>query len=246
MFVPPRKVRAPRALGAMAIAALIGGGTMTGAADADLIVFNDPSGLAAEAEFTLLNATTLEVRLRNISTGAPVGFDNSDQILTGVSWSFSDPTVFITGGSVVIGDDSESVNFDTGYYGPGSDVSGEWGYGNGGTTNMFDHFFSCMQAGTTPFGGPNLDGPSSLNGPQGGLIADPELIPVGGLGAIQDEVVATLTLSGPVANLAFLRDGVTAEFGSDAAFITIPTPGAAALLVFGGISFLLRRRGAAA
>ena len=56
-----------------------------------LFTFSDPAGLAAEAEFTLLNPTTLQIRLKNTSTGAPGGFQASDQILTGISWDFGPP-----------------------------------------------------------------------------------------------------------------------------------------------------------
>ena len=47
-----------------------------------ILVFSGPSGLSAEAEFTMLDPTTLEIRLRNTSTGVPDGFDESMQILT--------------------------------------------------------------------------------------------------------------------------------------------------------------------
>src|SRR4030095_11253669 len=104
-------------------------------ASADILLFSDSSGLSALAEFTLLNSTTLQVRLRNTSTGAPAGFTSAAQLLTGISWDFgalgangSDP--LITGGSVVIGPTSNSVNFDTGNYGPGADVSGEFRFGH--------------------------------------------------------------------------------------------------------------------
>src|SRR4029453_10378855 len=47
-------------------------------ASAGIVVsFFDGSGLAGEAEFTLVNPTTLQVRLRNTSTGVPGGFSNS-------------------------------------------------------------------------------------------------------------------------------------------------------------------------
>ena len=44
-----------------------------GAAGSIIVTFSDPSGLSAEAEFSLLNATTLQIRLRNTSTGVPGG-----------------------------------------------------------------------------------------------------------------------------------------------------------------------------
>ncbi len=212
----------------------------------ELFILSDPSGLSAEAEFTLLNPTTLEVRLKNTSTDVPDGFDSADQILTGVSWDFgqigvhaSDPKV--TGGSVVIGAASQSLNFSTGSYGTGQNAGGEYGYGNSGISGALANMISANTAGATPFGGPNLDGPSNLNGPQGGLVANPMLMSLGGLGAIQNEIVATLTIDQALVDLAFLYSNfVRVEFGSDAAFITTPEPGALVMLVLGGLA--LRRR----
>jgi hypothetical protein len=215
------------------------------AASAETLVLTGDDGLAAEAQFTLVDDTTLEVRLRNTSTGAPAWFDSSDQILTGISWDFglpgNDPAdIAITGGFVVLGPDSYSLGFDAGDFGPGDDVSGEFGYGNDGTTDMFANMLTVNQSHATPFGGDNLDGPPVLGGPQGGLVADPLVLSLGGQGAIQTEVVATLYLSDNLTDLSFLQDNpVRVEFGSDAAFLTVPAPGAATLL---GLGAMLRRR----
>ncbi len=207
--------------------------------------FDDPSGLSAEVEFTLVDPMTLVVRARNTSTAAPVGFDSADQLLTGVSWEFPEvgmDTVEITGGSVVIGASSQTVNFSTGSYGPGTDVSGEFGFGNGGGSGQMTNFVSGNTAQATPFGGANLDGPVNLSGPQGGLISATPIVPIGGLGAIEDEIVATLALDTPLPDLAFLAEnGVQVEFGSDAAFIVVPEPATLLLLVVGGV--LLGRPG---
>jgi hypothetical protein len=203
----------------------------------EIFILTDSSGLAAEVEFTLVSPTTLEVRARNISTGVPAGFEAADQILTGISWDFGelgfgsgDPE--ITGGTVVIGPASTSVDFDTGSYGPGFDVSGEWGFSNTDGSGGLTNFISANAAHATPFGGSNLDGPVNIDGPQGGMVADPALVPLGGLGAIQDEVVATLTIDEPLDDLEFLHaNSVRVEFGSDAAFIDVPEPRALALFL---------------
>ena len=220
-----------------------------------LFTFSDPSGLSAEAEFTLLNSTTLQIRLKNTSTGVPLGFSSSDQILTGVSWDFGPPglgaVISITGGSVITGPSSSSVNFDITSVGPSTDISGEWGYGNLDGTGALPNFVTANNAQATPFGGPNLDGPNSIDGPQGGLVANPALVSLGGLGAIQDEIIATVSLSGPYTDALLLSDlitnGTRVEFGSDAAFLPgsfAPAPGAIAMLI--PAAFLGRRRRRAA
>jgi MYXO-CTERM domain-containing protein len=214
-----------------------------------IVSFSEASGLAGEAEFTLVNPTTIQVRLRNLSTGAPGGFDNSMQLLTSVAFdlggvgnTLGDPT--IVGGTVFTGASSASVNFSVANVGANADVSGEWGFGNGGTTGFFTHlnFISSNNAEATAFGPVNLDATDGLDGPQGGLVASPAVIALGGLGAIQDEIVATITVSSAVSDLSFLANGVTFEFGSDAAFITVPAPGALALLGFAGLVGARRRR----
>lgn len=204
-----------------------------------IVNLSDPSGLSAKATFDLLNPTTLQIALQNTSTGLPLGFSNSDQLLTSLSFDLG--AADILGGSAAIGSASAAVNFDAGAFGPGADVGGEWGYGNGGTTGLLANFVSSNTAGAVALGGANLDGPGELDGPQGGLVANPILEPLGGLGAIQDEVVFTLTLSQPLSDLSFLNNGVIAEFGSDAAFI-VPEPGVVSLLVVGLLAAAGRRR----
>jgi hypothetical protein len=220
-----------------------------------MVTFDDPggSGLSAEAEFSVVNPTTLEVRLKNTSTGVPGGFNNADQILTGVSWDFGVAgldigDITITGGSVFTGPTSMSIDFDIMNVGPNEDVSGEWGYGNMDTTGLLMNLISTVQANATMFPGANLDGPVEIDGPQGGLVADPVVVPLGGLGVIQDEVIATLTLSGPITEAELLDDllnnGVLVEFGSDAAFIygVVPTPGVLALMAMAGVVAARPRR----
>ena len=204
------------------------------AAAGTVLQISNSDGLKAEAEFTLINTTTLEVRLKNKSTGVPAVFGaGADQILTSISWDF-DGTTLIAGGSVKTGPSSASLNFSVINVGADADVSGEYGFGNGGSTGLLDNFVSANTANTTPFGGANLNGPLSLNGPQSGLVANPLPIGLGGQGAIQSEWIATLTLTGdPLTSLDFLAKSVTIEFGSDAAFIMAPEPSSLALAAFG-------------
>ena len=219
----------------------LGAGVMCcGSASAQSFTLITSMGMSAEVEFSLLDSSTLEVRLANLSTSMPAGFEASDQILTGVSWEFGDAGVSIAGGRVRIGDTSHSLNFSTGFYGAGADVSGEWGFGNSGATGMFDHYISANAAGTTAFGSVNLDGPSSLAGPSGGLVADPLPMSIGGQSGIQHEIVATLDLNGTLDDLDAI-ELVTFEFGSDKAFFTVPTP-ASAVPLGGALLFAARRR----
>ena len=222
---------------------------------AAVLMFSDPSGLAAEAEFTMLDPTTLEIRLRNTSTDVPDGFDEAMQILTTISWDFGQVGVHdddpqIIGGAVVIGPTSQSVNFNVNGpsspqdFGPGTDLSGEYGFGNTGNTDALINSLSGNTAHVALFSDGNLDGPNNISGPQAGLIANPAIIALSGLGAIQNEIVATLNLSKPVAQADVLGDlGIArVEFGSDAAFIDTPEPASLALALWGTVTLLLSGR----
>lgn len=217
-----------------------------GSVQADVINFSAPSGLAGQAEFTMIDGQTFQIRLANTSTSVPVGFDSADQLLTGISFDIglpgsnaSDPV--ITGGTAVIGTTSQSVNFSTGSYGPGQDLGGEWGYGNSGGSGAMNNAISGNTAGVVAFGGPNLDGPASLNGPQGGLVASPALVSLGGLGAIQNEILIEFTLDSSVSGLSdIIGNGARIEFGSDAAFIDVPAPAGAPVLA--GLCLVVARR----
>jgi len=217
-----------------------------------VVQFDDGSGLKAEAEFTLTGAgDAMTIRLKNTSTSIPFGFDESDQILTGVSWDFGDVgfngDVTITGGSVMTGASSASVNFDNGNVGANADVSGEYGYGNMDGTGALTNFVSGNTAQAIAFGGANLDGPVSIDGPQGGLISSLAFLPLSGLGAIQDEVIISLTLSEALANEAEIFGDlmlVRVEFGSDAHFITtlFPSPATIGVFLVGGLLASRRKR----
>lgn len=207
-------------------------------------------GLAARAVFTFDTAApkTLSILLQNTSTGAPAGTLAAGQILTAISFDLgaagavvADPA--IVSGSVVIGPGGRSINFDkSGVLSAGANVTGEWGYGNGGSANMLSNLVSAMSAHTTPFGGTNLDGPASLNGPQGGVVTNPPQVDLGGMGVVADSVIITLTLDKPLTDLSFLGNGVRAEFGSDNRFATVPEPTALSLAALGGLAILPRRR----
>jgi len=223
---------------------------LAGQAHATTVQFSSSSGLAAQATFTLLNGgTQLQIALQNTSTGVPDGFGSADRILTTIAFNLGGVNILGSGSSAAIGANSQSVNFSTGWYGPGADVSGEWGYGNNsgvlpGFAGMANHV-SATESGTTRFDGANLTGPPNLDGPQGGLISPANASGLGGLGAVQDEVIFTLNLSSALSDLSFLNNGAVVEFGSDAAFLystVIPLPGAAGMAGLGLVFVGSRRR----
>lgn len=232
-------MKAQKLLTICLVAAVLG--IAVGNASADLVIFSDSSGLSATADFSLIDSDELKIVLTNTSTGMPAGFDNSDQLLTGISFDLGG--LEIIGGNVIIGPDAAdmSINFDAGQFGQGDDVSSEWGYGNNvTTTGMLVNMVSVNTSQMTAFSpGPNLDGPENLGGPQGGLLANPGIVDLGGLGAIQNSVVITLSLNSDLSGLGFLENGVIVEYGSDAAFI--PEPTTVALLVLGSISLIRRK-----
>lgn len=208
----------------------------------------DPSfpigGLSAEAKFIWDSELPdrMIIELKNTSTSLPDGIDETAKLLTTISFDLGG--IFVTGGSVEIAAGSQSVNFDkvgNQLFG-GADVSGEWGFGNEGNTNMLITNISCITAHVSPFGGINLDGPVQLDGPQGG-IGSALMTPYdfGGLGGTVDTVIISLQLDGNLNDLGFLSRGAIVEFGSDAAFLKTPEPATIALLGIGSVVLMKRR-----
>ena len=214
---------------------------------------DDVAGLSARAVFVWddQQPNTLRIELINNSTGAPSGFTSAAQILTTLSFQLEGaggPAPVIVGGTVVIGPGSQSLGFGNvvPQLGPGDDVSVEWGYGNGGSAEHLTNVVSTNVSQVSPFAQANaqtnLDGPTGLDGPQGGVVAATPVLPLGGMGAIADRIVITLQLDAAPNGMDFLHNGVIAEFGSDAAFLVpAPEPGAMVLLVLGSTGMILRR-----
>jgi len=208
--------------GSAVVAAVLMAGLvlMPAAGSAATITFDDGSGHSGLAEFSLPSSTQLRIVLQNTSSNPA---SDAPGLLTSLAFDLPGQ-MSITGGSVTVTEGSKSINFLVGtdpvFVFGGDDVSGEWGYGNSGTTG-FDslvNYVSTNTAGVVPFGGVNLDDTESLNGPQGGL-ATPDWVH-GGLGGIVDSVTFDLNLSGPLDSVSFLDNGAIIEFGSDERFLS--------------------------
>ncbi|MCP3979028.1 MAG: hypothetical protein GY716_06805 [bacterium] len=206
----------------------------------------------------MLSSTSIQVRLRNHSSGVPGGFTATQQLLSGISFdiglsgaNFLDAS--IAAGTVAIGANSSTVNFDSGDYVEGYDVSGEYGYSNSNGSGHFQNFLSSAEFGGNfvPFGGENLDGPTGVLGPEGGLVSIVDLVPLGDTAAIRSEIVATISLTGfPINSIEdIVSNGVRISFGDPGDTGTIfldgvagPLPAPAALSLLGLAGLTLRRR----
>jgi hypothetical protein len=242
-------------------------------------------GLNAEATFTIVDATHLDVLLTNTSTAQPLilagcpngttcpSGNNVNQLLTGLGFDLPG-ALTIAGGSVLIGTGSISQNFDPNGSAPpislsgGADVSVEWGFANGVTftSQLFPalgpgdetlaNYLAALSSQTTPFHvidgtDPNLDGTDGLDGPQAGLVANPNLYDLGGVGAIRNSALIHLTLAnGTLLNLdSFDTHTVRFEFGSSLIYGTpadgnVPEPATLVLLGSGlaGLAIWKRRK----
>lgn len=232
-----------------------------GSADPITINYLAPTGQTASAQFSFLNGSTLQIILTETTSAATLtsaGLSGAGAILTTIGFQLPNGAN-LSSGSATIASGSSTAGFSTGSYGAGTNVSGEWGATIGGAQPINGqgtfHFVSTLAAHVTKFSGPNLDGPSNLNGPQGGLLNVAAFR--GGLGVIVNSVVIQLILNQPLnsaqqaAFLASLSTSSIVEWGSNSAFGT-PVNGKASipdtllllgvgLVGLGGIAWRQRR-----
>jgi hypothetical protein len=234
--------------------ALILGFTMSGYA-ISIDYLASSTGQTASADFSFTDSTQLKITLTETTPAADSSLVGSGAILTGIGFLLPDNAVIVLPGGVTIATGSASVGFRPQRQPPedlgaGADVSGEWGATVGGEKPMDGvgnwDFVSTITAQVTKFAGANLDGPSQLSGPQGGLLLDSAAR--GGLGVIENSVIILLTLDADPSvdgnqdltdnqQTAFLDSLSTkslVEYGSDEAF-GYPIPEPATMLLVGSV-----------
>lgn len=208
------------------------------------VIFNATDGLrAAQAEFET-SGTNLIIRLANTATA---DVQNPTEILTALFFDVSGSSLSLTPASAVLGGTSV-VHFDS--QPAGGVVGGEWAYLGGLSNAPHGADYGISSAGFGIFGqanfpGPNLDGPTAVNGMQYGItsqgdnLANGNAAVTGQFPLIQYEVV--FTLSGLPANFDLNRIGnVNFQYGTSLTEPNIPEPASLLLLALGGV--LLRRR----
>jgi len=152
----------------------------------------DKSKLSAKAEF-LLSGNTLTLTLINTSlAGAGSG---AGVLLTGIGFSLPDGIDILSGSADMTG--SAAIGFTAP---AGGDVSDQWGFANAALAHFqnpgtlgYNAVVSTMTADTGGTSFPS-GAANNIDGPDYGLLADGGN--PGGLLAIQDSLLFTLTLSG--------------------------------------------------
>jgi len=208
---------------------------------------SDPlNGLAARATFDL-TGTQLTILLENASTGVPVGFNAADSLLVSLGMNLPDGVSIFSGNAALVGPGSHGVGSWAGRA-AGASVGEEWIWTNDFGGDLMAPYAQVISTSSGQGGGTltRFDGGhGSVDGPYGGITADPPILPVpGNKPAVADSIVFTITLTEGLsdAQLAAVADASIVEFGSNARYLTAnttPEP-ASLLLVLAGV--VLRRR----
>jgi hypothetical protein len=221
-------------MGVLALSAL--------AAHAFTIILGGPTGYSAKIDVTQVGPNQLRILVQNtttlgLSAPLPSGVSGSCpqlvessivaacRLLTSFGYTFNAISKNITGGSAKIASGSAGFGDPAGppppqTYPAGTDWSAEWGYGNNapmdGTGNL--DFISTNESHMNPFAtSPNRDGPTGLDGPQGGLLSR-AFSDAGPLGFVQDTLEFLVNYSAEL-TAADLDATWWVEFGSSGYFL---------------------------
>lgn len=213
--------------------------TATYSVDAGGSNANPLNGLAAMATFET-SGNTLNILLKNTSTGMPAGFDTAASLL--VSLGMSLPTGFsiLSGNTAVVGPGSTGISQWSGLT-SGSSVANEWAWTNSGGGDLLVPY---KQVISTSSGNQSLThftgGSGGLGGPYGGIAASPLLANIPGTQrAVSNSIAFSLTLSGALSDqqLSEVANSSIVEFGSDVRYLKVPEPASMALLGLGALLF---------
>jgi hypothetical protein len=207
---------------------------------------NGLGGLSAAATFNV-SGTTLTVLLQNTSTGVPAGAEAADQLLVSVAFNLTGGTTFLSGDAAVIGGGSVGLGAWAGLV-AGDSVASQWLWTNEFGGDLLGAYAQVISTSEGFGGGAALDfngNAPAVSGPFGGIAAAPPFVAIpGSQEAVSDSILFTLTLSSTIseADLQAIADASIVEFGSDYQYMTVPAPGALALLGLGGLVSRRRRR----
>jgi len=206
------------------------------------------NGLSARATFRT-SSTSLTVLLENTSTGLPPAADVSDSLL--VSLGINLPGVDIASGdAAIIGPGSIGLGQWSSRT-AGDSVAEQWLWTNDFGGDLMESYRHVISTSNGQGGGTShrFDGgdPHAVSGPFGGIAAAPSLLTVPpNRYAVSGSIEFTLTLTGPIseAQLAAAARAAIVEFGSDARYLTAPTPepsASALLFIFCAVLRRVRR-----
>lgn len=201
---------------------------------------------SAEARFTVIGGTNLEVVLTNTYAGDVTTTAGLLTIvylqISGAPLSLTPVSALLTAGSIV-------------HNGPngGGNVGGEWQY-RGGIAGPMGTQYGIGSAGHDIFGspnfnGPDLDPPAGVNGANYGITSAGDNLATANGGLANDPIIknsVTFLLSGLPVGFDLSRiSGVVFQYGTDPSEpreIGTPTPGSLALLGLAGFAVSRRRR----